>query len=312
MSKVRQAEIRAAWVDIRAKQREIDALPPDSPSKYEEHRELHHAQSQLVALHQISSTDFESHFSELLSPSLGRAPMEGGDLEKKARVVGMEIFKRRRTLEVEHDFVTFDQSIGLRLKQDEEDEGVTCVRIKEVHNAALEGKVRPNMILHAVNDVSLLGVGLDDATETISIEKERSKRGGVPLTIKLRCEDITRIGSDVTGHQKDITNESQIIVNAMQREIRGLQNGIKALSQENYSIKAQLAAATAQHNNNSNGNGDRLSGGEEAVRAEALRLQEVVRTMQESMAGRDAGVDSHVAILERELRDAREVYRVIH
>jgi hypothetical protein len=84
---------------------------------------------------------------------------------------------------VEHDFVK-PGPLGLRLRQDESTVGTFAgsVRIKTVTNKELQGKVRPDMLLFAVNELDLVGLGMEEAMEKIAAEKSDAAEDLCPLT----------------------------------------------------------------------------------------------------------------------------------
>jgi len=105
---------------------------------------------------------------------------------------------------VEHDFI-HPGPLGLRLRQDEKEVGTFMghkehvVRVKEVNNPELKGKIRPDMLLYAVNKATLVGLTIEEAMYQIGEEKKRCLSSGETMTLKLRLTDATRVRTDERG-----------------------------------------------------------------------------------------------------------------
>jgi hypothetical protein len=92
---------------------------------------------------------------------------------------------------VEHDFI-HPGPLGLRLRQDVgtfmgHKEHV--VRVVEVNNPELKGKIRPDMLLYAVNKATLVGLTIEEAMYQIGEEKKRCLSSGETMTVKFMTDD---------------------------------------------------------------------------------------------------------------------------
>ena len=111
---------------------------------------------------------------------------------------------------MEHDFI-HPGPLGLRLRQDEKEVGTflghkeSVVRVKEVSNKELQGKVRPDMLLYAVNEISLVGLSIEEAMHQIGAEKKRCLSERKAMTLKLRLTDSTTVRTDERGEGKGET-----------------------------------------------------------------------------------------------------------
>lgn len=197
VTKDRHREIRNKTFLIHAKQREIAGLEPDAPELPALRQECLDAESSLVRLHRVGVADFEQHFRGLLE-----AGLDPDKATRRAEALAEVVFRARRSVDVEHDFDPA-RALGLRLKEERRPGGAAVqVRIKEVQAAGLKGKIRPDMLLLAVNGRDLAGKDMDAVTTLLGEEKQRAEAAGEVLTLRFRLHDCTAMG--LSGGDDDV------------------------------------------------------------------------------------------------------------